>query len=292
MESIKRSVMVLKSDSAGHMDQKNQAVLKLQSTLKGLAVDLSAPSLSIQNLGLYLFDKDGRDHFAGEISEARLQTTLSAISLPSVAGAAVIDRDKLTFCLKSTGPDWTDIAARFKFAHTAPLPAQKAAEQATQDATPPTPKTTEHTAQDAAPPPEDPPATDVQETAEVNENTGEQDQEPSDDTGVCDTCPHVIRQDKINPFPSSFPNSEWVKISYPGPTGWWHYISGKVRSGDTVIAKVLGVPGEYGMAPPIWLEGFGTYMRCVTPDAGGYWLMFQDAETGEVLDMGLSPRGE
>ena len=107
----------------------------------------------------------------------------------------------------------------------------------------------------------------------------------------CDACPHVIRQDKINPFPSVFPDSEWVKISYPGPTGWWHYISGKIYKGSALVAKVLGVPGEYGMAPPIWLEGFGTYMRCATGDAGGYWLMFQDAETGEVLDIGISPHG-
>ena len=54
--------------------------------------------------------------------------------------------------------------------------------------------------------------------------------------------------------------------------------------------KAVGVPGEYGMMPPVWLEGFGTYLRCDSPDAHGYWLMFQDAETGEILDMGLSPR--
>lgn len=107
----------------------------------------------------------------------------------------------------------------------------------------------------------------------------------------CDACPHAVRENNINPFPSVFPNSEWVKISYPGPTGWWHYISGKIYKGGVLAAKVLGVPGEYGMAPPIWLEGFGTYLRCFTGDARGYWLMFQDAETGEVLDMGLSPHG-
>jgi hypothetical protein len=265
------------------MDQKSQAVLKMQSTLKGLEVDLSAASLPIQNFGLYLFDKNGSEHFAGDIKEGRLQKTLPALPIQSITGAAVVDRDTLSFYLKSTGPNWTDIAARFKFAHTAP---------------PPAPRATEQTTQGLSPQPEAPPPIDEQETVEVNESadldekTEGHEQEAADSPGVCDSCPHVIRQDKINPFPSTFPNSEWVKISYPGPTGWWHYISGKIRSGDTVIAKVLGVPGEYGMAPPIWLEGFGTYMRCVTPDAGGYWLMFQDAETGEVLDMGLSPRGE
>lgn len=275
MESIQRSVMMLKSDSASHMDQKHQAVLKMQSAQKGLAVDLSAPSLPAQSFGLYLFDKDGNDRFAGDIKEGHLQTTLMSMSLDGVYGAAVIDRDTLIFYLKSTGPHWTDIAARFKFAHAAPQPAPKVTEQAPM---PPLPQ------------PEEPPMTNEQEAAKSNESI--EIAESADVPGVCDTCPHVIRQDRINPFPSAFPNSDWVKIAYPGPTGWWHYISGKIRSGDTVVAKVLGVPGEYGMAPPIWLEGFGTYMRCVTPDAGGYWLMFQDAETGEVLDMGLSPHDE
>jgi len=100
----------------------------------------------------------------------------------------------------------------------------------------------------------------------------------------CSTCPHVTHKTQIEPFPSVFPGSAWVKVSYPGPTGWWHYISGTICSNGNVTAKVLGVPGEYGMAPPIWLEGFGTYLRCSSGDASGYWLMFQDAETGEVLD--------
>lgn len=277
MESIQRSVMMLKSDSAAHMDQKNQAVLKLQSSQEGLAIDLSAPSLPSQDFGLYLFDKDSSDRFVGEIKQGQLQTLVSAMPLHTIVGAAVIDRDTLSFYLKSTGPNWTDIAARFKFAHAAPPPAPKVTEQA--------PPVKIITPQSKVLP------INEQETLEASEIIEQKEPEPSDIPGVCDTCPHVIRQDRINPFPSAFPNSEWVKISYPGPTGWWHYISGKIRSGDTVIAKVLGVPGEYGMAPPIWLEGFGTYMRCVTPDAGGYWLMFQDAETGEVLDMGLSPRG-
>jgi hypothetical protein len=114
---------------------------------------------------------------------------------------------------------------------------------------------------------------------------------PGVEEAGCDACPHALREVKANPFPAVFPNSEWVKISYPGPAGWWHYISGKIYKGGAVAAKALGVPGEYGMTPPIWLEGFGTYLRCVSGDALGYWLMFQDAETGEVLDMGLSPHG-
>jgi len=272
MESVQRSVMMLKPSSAAHIDQKIKAVLKMQSTKNGLMIDLSAPSLPTQDCDLYLFDQNGSGHLGGEITEGHLQTTLSSMPLQSVAGAAVIARRTLAFCYHSIGLNWADIAARFKFAHTPPPPVPNVIERA-----PLTQESPLHA--------DEPLVAQELDTAEPDES-----KTVSDSPGACDTCPHVIRQDKINPFPSAFPNSEWVKISYPGPAGWWHYISGKIRSGDAVIAKVLGVPGEYGMAPPIWLEGFGTYMRCATPDAGGYWLMFQDAETGEVLDMGLSPR--
>ena len=112
-----------------------------------------------------------------------------------------------------------------------------------------------------------------------------------DEINACDACPQSARQEQISPFPAIFPQSEWIKISYPGPVGWWHYITGRIFNGSKVVAKAVGVPGEYGMAPPVWLDGFGTYLRCVTQDAHGYWLMFQDAETGEILDMELSPRG-
>lgn len=262
MESIQRSIMMLKCDNSVLMDQKGHAVLKLQSDKSGLIIDLSAPSLPRQDDSLYLFDKAGDDHLAGEIKEGRLKATLGAIPLDSISGAAVINNQTLSFILKSTGSNWTDIIARFKFKHAKIQAAKPILPQESKIA--PQPAQTDQSAQ--LPPSPDTPR-------------------------ICDTCPHVIRQDKINPFPAAFPGSEWVKISYPGPTGWWHYISGKIRSGDIVIVKVLGVPGEYGMAPPIWLEGFGTYMRSATPEAAGYWLMFQDAETGEVLDMGLSPHG-
>ncbi len=261
MESIKRSVMVLKSDSAVQIDHDMKAVLKLQSARNGLIIDLSVPSLPSEPCSLYLFDQEGNDHFTGNIKEGGLHTELSALSLDTITGAAVTDATTFTFLLKSQGPNWADIAARFKFKYTQPKPEIKKQEPI-----------------EIPPPPE-----------ESLKAPGEPPM-PSQPR-ICDTCPHVIRQDKINPFPLAFPDSEWVKISYPGPSGWWHYISGKIRSGEAVIIKVLGVPGEYGMAPPIWLEGFGTYMHSAIPEAAGYWLMFQDAETGEVLDMGLSPHG-
>ncbi len=258
MESINRSVIMLKSDSGAPQNQKNIAVLKLQADLNKLMIDLAVPFCPSPTCSLFLFDKEGNDHLAGEIIDGGLHKSISAMPLAAVLGAAVIDTNTLTFLLKSSGPDWAQFAARFKFKYLKQ-------------------ETGRHDEPEAPPPPKlkDPPP----------------EMAPAAEPRVCDACPHVIRQDRINPFPSVYPGSEWVKISYPGPSGWWHYIAGKIRSGDTVIAKVLGVPGEYGMAPPIWLEGFGTYMRSTAPDACGYWLMFQDAETGEVLDMGLSPHG-
>lgn len=287
MQSIQRSLMMLKPDGSQYADSKYQAALKLQTDRDGLMLELSALVLPPGEYALYLFEADGCEHLAGPVHDGPTTLSIAGVPLSDVAAAAVIHQSSLDFVLKSPGVNWREVAARFKFAH-APKAAKEPAEgsvvnEAVIEAV------STHAAQQ-------PPQT---QDAQVSE---QQTQAPAADTeelcemeeapsAVCDSCPHVIRQDRINPFPSAFPNSEWVKISYPGPTGWWHYISGTIRNENTVVAKVLGVPGEYGMAPPIWLEGFGTYMRCVTPDARGYWLMFQDAETGEVLDMGLSPHG-
>ncbi len=274
MESIQRSLLMLKPDGSKYADPKCQAALKLQSVQGGLLVEMVALSLPSEGYSLYIFEKNGREHFVGQVSEAPLKEQIPALSIQDIAGAAVVQNETFEFVLKSPGPSWTEVAAKFKFTHAIPKATHKSEDDIIQQS---------QTVNAEEPVKNHDIVYDAQDTSSDIEND-----EP-DAPDVCDSCPHVIRQDKINPFPTVFPDSEWVKISYPGPTGWWHYISGKIRNKDTVVAKVLGVPGEYGMAPPIWLEGFGTYMRCVTPDARGYWLMFQDAETGEVLDMGLSP---
>ena len=291
MQSIQRALMLLKSDT--HPSFK--ATLKLQTQINGLDVSLSAQGLPEGIYSLYLFDKNKKDFCAGQVDGALFHAVLD-LSLSDIAGAAVVCQDTGGFILISSGLDWRDIRTRFRLSRIQPQP-KSPHEQTVQ--TPPEAQAQTMQQTQILPPKA---VDDVSETPSQKVDTiaippQQAAKKPQDDFAprsnaqddACSTCPHVIRQDKINPFPSEFPQSEWVKISYPGPAGWWHYISGIIYRDKIIVAKVLGVPGEYGMAPPIWLEGFGTYMRCTTPDAHGYWLMFQDAQTGEVLDMALSP---
>ncbi len=263
MESIKRKVFLLRPEPP----KMGRATLKLSEQNGEVEVHLAVQGLSESGCALYLFEQNGKPYRAGDIAESYLAVSMRFIKLEAVAGAAVVCERTNAFLFKSAGIDWQDTAARFRIARNVSQPPQT-------------------TVQDA-PWPQAKIDGPCEETA-AETDSARNDDEQAEPSLECMTCPHVIRQDKINPFPSVFPQSEWVKISYPGPTGWWHYISGKIFSNNKLIAKVLGVPGEYGLAPPIWLEGFGSYMRCALPDASGYWLMFQDAQTGEVLDMDLS----
>lgn len=282
MEPIQRLLMMLRpgGKAAGC---ENDTPLRLQTAPDGIAVSLSAAGLDDNEYDAYLFLKNGRHTPAGKVTDGILQTTVPGVSLEDIKGAAIVQTcgSRPVFCLKSTGMDWDDTIARFKIAHTqTPDIPREIMTERVQETSTDIPRQTV-----PSPPPQRPVPKDMG-TAPIAPPFRMPDNEPE----ACDACPHAIKQRRINPFPSVFPGSEWVKISYPGPTGWWHYISGTIYRGNKT-ARVLGVPGEYSMAPPIWLEGFGTYLRSAEPDARGYWLMFQDAETGEVLDMDLSRRG-
>jgi len=306
MESVKRSIMLLRPGDGPYAHPQSRGMLKLQTATGGLAASLSLTGLPAGKYMLYLFLQDGAAIFAGDITGSNQRRTLPGIRLQSIWGAAIIHSPSLAFCLKSTGLDWKSTMTRFKLLH-APRPASYPESQATTEVEPlndridevnenpidePALIMTESPEQETSPGTDEfieesyepePPESSTSEIS-MPENLDENETEP------CHSCPHAARQEHINPFPSVFPQSEWVKMSYPGPMGWWHYITGHIYSGPQIVAEAVGVPGEYSMVPPVWLEGFGTYLRCVTPDAQGYWLMFQDAETGEVLDMGLSPR--
>jgi hypothetical protein len=89
----------------------------------------------------------------------------------------------------------------------------------------------------------------------------------------------------INPFIGTIPNSKWIKTQYQGRNGFWHYISGKIYKNGEVKYKAIGVPGEYSMTPPSWLEGFNKYYVSDLPIAKGYWVMFLDPDSGTVVDI-------
>ena len=269
MEPIQRLLMMLRPDNAS-VSCESGTPLRMWTVPDGIALSLRAACLDNGDYDAYLFLKNGRHLSAGKIIGGILQTSMPGVALEDIKGAAVVQTtdDRPVFCLKSTGMDWDATVARFKIAHT-PTP-----EIPHENKTETLHKAAQNIPGTAAPSP--PP---VSAQTPMPRNVATTPPPPlgmsADEPETCDACPHAITQRRINPFPAVFPGSEWIKISYPGPTGWWHYISGTIRRGNKT-ARVLGVPGEYSMAPPIWLEGFGTYLRSAEPDARGYWLMFQD----------------
>jgi len=328
MQSIQRSIMLLRPGDGPHTSPQGRGTLKLQALPAGLAVQLSIMGLEPGEYALYLFLQDGAAIFAGDVTSGFLHRVLPGIRLDNVSGAAVIHSASLSFCLKSTNMDWKEAQPRFKMLHASrsvrpahPKPEHEAPAAAAssddssaepEDKTPadtmPTSRKPEDEAPAAAEPPPEPSAESAALSGSPDVSPGQEpNMSPSaektdgyppknipDDNGEeaspCENCPYAARQQYVNPFPAVFPHSEWTKMTYPGPAGWWHYITGRIYTDSNTVIKAVGVPGEYGMMPPVWLEGFGTYLRCDSPDAHGYWLMFQDAETGEVMDMGLSPR--
>jgi len=288
MENVQRSVMLLKPDTHIAGQWQGGATLRLSATPGGIALSLQGTVDLGEGCSLILFTGDGMPISAGELNGAALQTKVSGTQIKDVAGAAVVCGNR--FLLKSSGLNWQDVVARYRFAHAQPVPS------------PPEPLPVE-----PEPAPEE--ETKVPESVEISENADpqelpveivpESDEELQEGTPALpqkneapqqpsrepeEPCPGGIRQSPVDPFPGVFPGSEWVKISYPGPTGWWHYIFGRARV-NGYDADVVGVPGDYSMAPPAWLDGFSTYVRCSSGDARGYWLMFQDAQTGQVLDI-------
>ncbi len=283
MQSLKRSLMLLKPGSTNMIKQgAAAAALKLKEEPGGLSLCLEADCLTEGEYSVYLFMRDKNMLYAGNVNGGRMQALMQDTRLEDISGAAVIhsDNEKHTFCLKSTGMDWTDIVQRFKIQKNTNAQNNRNGEPSLPDI-----KTDDITLKNV----QNMFTKDKSADTSIFEENSINEAKSEDDEFTCENCPHVIKHDKINPFPSVYPQSEWIKISYPGPAGWWHYISGNIQKGSSFTVKALGVPGEYALAPPIWLEGFGTYMRCSSPDAKGYWLMFLDAETGEVLDPGLSP---
>lgn len=76
------------------------------------------------------------------------------------------------------------------------------------------------------------------------------------------------------------PDSRWAKVPYGEGR---HYAVGVISSGGAPAYICYGVPGKYQSDPPKELKGYCSYMPLSLFDltGEGYWMMFQDAETGE-----------
>lgn len=80
---------------------------------------------------------------------------------------------------------------------------------------------------------------------------------------------------------STVPESRWVKIDYGGG----YYLVGLVEEKGKPKYICYGVPATYAPAPPKELAGHCTFipLSIFEMKGDGFWMLFQDAETGECL---------
>ncbi|MCL2369719.1 MAG: hypothetical protein FWC80_00590 [Firmicutes bacterium] len=76
-------------------------------------------------------------------------------------------------------------------------------------------------------------------------------------------------------------DSRWVKVDWDNRGR--HYVVGIIGQGPEYI--VYGVPAKYSPEPPKELDGYCQWLPLdpKEPQKEGYWLMFQDAKTGESI---------
>lgn len=84
------------------------------------------------------------------------------------------------------------------------------------------------------------------------------------------------------------PGSKWVKVDYE--ESGEYYVVGLIYENSSIKYVCYGLPGIYSPTPPS--EMFG---RCQwlpldpeKPEEFGYWLMYQDAESGESVEVVVS----
>ncbi len=81
-------------------------------------------------------------------------------------------------------------------------------------------------------------------------------------------------------------NTEWVKVNYS--QDGQHYILGKLYDGQVVTHLCYGIPASSRQtAPPSTLTDYCQWLptNLNDPNGAGYWVMYQNAETGENIKM-------
>lgn len=79
------------------------------------------------------------------------------------------------------------------------------------------------------------------------------------------------------------PNSKWVKVEYENDGDY--YVFGLIYEDEKVKYVCYGVPGVFQKTPPKELTGYPIWFPLSEEsiEGFGYWLTYQDAETGEPI---------
>ena len=79
------------------------------------------------------------------------------------------------------------------------------------------------------------------------------------------------------------PNSKWVKVGLENEEDY--YVLGLIYEKEKLMYISYGVPGVYQKVPPRELSGFPVWFPLDEnkPQGFGYWLSYQDADSGESV---------
>lgn len=82
----------------------------------------------------------------------------------------------------------------------------------------------------------------------------------------------------------SLPCSKWAKVAYSEDK---YYVVGLVKENNKEKYICYGVPAKYSPTPPKELAGYCSFIPLSVFDmkGDGYWMMFQDAITGESIKL-------
>ena len=80
--------------------------------------------------------------------------------------------------------------------------------------------------------------------------------------------------------------SKWVKINYGDDK---YYVFGVIYSGGNPQYLCYGVPSDGGANPPESMAGLASFLPAKADGSGGgYWVMYQDAQTGASIKIDIS----
>lgn len=82
--------------------------------------------------------------------------------------------------------------------------------------------------------------------------------------------------------------SKWVKVDYEN--NGHYYVIGLIYENSVLQYVCYGVPGEYSLEPPKELEKYSQWLPLnpKEPEGEGYWIMYQDADTGDAVELNFA----
>lgn len=127
----------------------------------------------------------------------------------------------------------------------------------------------------------------VESEENAKDNQVEEVEEEVSESFVSRLKPQIDKLFENNPIEKNleeiFPNSKFVKIEYEDDGDF--YVFGLLYEGEKIKYVCYGIPAVYEEEPPKELSGYPIFVPLDKEKAGGfgYWLTYQDAETGEPI---------